>query len=94
MILNFLSHLLDGNEVPVPPPTIEEVTTCVKKLSKGKASGPDEIPIEQYQSNDITCKELHSLIVSIFETEEVPEDLVTRDMLMMYKKKEQNKRTN
>jgi len=55
----------------------------VKKLSKGKASGPDEIPIEQYQSSDIACKELHNLIVSIFETEEVPEDLVTGDMLMM-----------
>ena len=74
MILNFLSHSLDGNEEPVPPPTIEEVTTCVKKISKGKAFGPDEIPIEQYQSSDIDCKELHSLIVSIFETEEVPED--------------------
>ena len=32
--------------------------------------------------------------MSIFETEDVPEDLVTGDMLMMYKKKERNKRTN
>ena len=31
--------------------------------------------------------------MSIFETEEVPEDLVTGDMLMIYKKNERNKRT-
>ena len=77
----------------MPPPKFEETVICLKKLSKGKAAGPDEIPIEQYNSSDSACKELHNLLVLIFDTEEVPEDLVTGDMLMMYKKNERNKRT-
>ena len=39
--------LHSDDEVPVPPPTLEETTTCVRKWSKGKAAGPDDVPIEQ-----------------------------------------------
>ena len=87
-------NLEDPDEEAVPPPTLDETVTCLKKLSRGKAAGPDEIPIEQYQSSDSACRELHNLLVLIFETEQVPEDLVTGDMLMLYKKNERNKRTN
>ena len=67
---------------------------CVKKLNKGKAVGPDDIAIEQYQSSKSACEELHKVIVTIFDKEDVPEEFVTADMLMLYKKKSKDVRSN
>ena len=66
----------------------------MKKLSKGKAAGPDEIPIEQYQSSERACKELQNLITLMWETEDIPDEFVIGDMMMLYKKKSKDCRLN
>ena len=86
--------LTSGEEEAVPPITLEETSACVKMLSKGKAAGPDEVPIEQFQQSESACAALHDVITSIFDTEDVPEELVTGDMLMLYKKKLKDDRSN
>ena len=86
--------LHSDDEAPVPPPSMEETIACVCKLSRGKASGPDDIPIEQYQLSSSACEELHKVLVMIFETEDVPEEFVTGDMLMLYKKSSKDTRSN
>ena len=82
------------DEAPVPLPTLEETIACIKKLSKGKAAGPDGIPIEQYQSSQSATEELHKIIATIFETEDIPTEFVTADMMMLYKKKSKDIRSN
>ena len=52
------------------------------------------MPIEQFQRSDTACAALHEVIASIFDTEDVPEELVTGDMLMLYKKSLKDKRSN
>ena len=85
-------HSEDEEEVPLP--TFDEVKTCVNHQKKEKATGPDDIPIEQYHYSEKACEELHSIIVTIWESEEVPEDLVLGDMMMIYKKKSKDTRSN
>ena len=82
------------DEAVVPLPALEETAACVKKLNKGKAAGPDGIPIEQYQSSQNATEELHKIIVNIFETENIPNEFVTADMMMLYKKKSKDLRSN
>ena len=82
------------NEEDEPLPSLEEVTACVNQLTKGKATGPDEVPIEQYQASQRACEELKNVIVSIWESEEIPESLVLGDMMMIYKKKSKEDRSN
>ena len=65
-----------------------------RNLAKGRQLWFRRNPIEQYHSSDGAGKELHNLLVLIFDMEEAPEDFFTGDMLMMYKKNERNKRTN
>ena len=86
--------LHDENEEIVPLPNITETKLCVKQLNKGRATGPDEVPIEQYQCSETACQELHELITTIWESEEVPDELVLGDMMMIYKKKSKDARTN
>ena len=86
--------LHSNNEEEVPPPSLDEVKACVKKLSNGKGTGPDEVPIEQYQSSEIACEELWQVIQSSWETEEIPEEFVLADMMMIYKKKSKDLRSN
>ena len=52
------------------------------------------MPIEQFQRSESACAALHDVIASIFDTEDVPEELVTGDMLMLYKKKLKDDRSN
>ena len=87
-------NLRSDDEEPVPPLSLEETTACVRKLSKGKAAGPDDIPIEQYQFSESSICELHNLLSLIFETEDIPEEFVTGDMLMLFKKKSKENRAN
>ena len=75
-------------------PSLEEVTMCIKKIKSGKAS-PDNTPrIEQFKASETATEELYHLIVSIFETEAIPNDFILGDMMMLYKKKKQDDRSN
>ena len=86
--------LHSDSELDVPPPTLDEVSACVKQLKKGKSTGPDEVPIEQYQSSQRACRELWEVILSIWDDEQIPEELVLGDMMMLYKKKSKELRSN
>ena len=76
---------LNGEEDP-PIISFEEVTNAVKCLKKNKACGPDGVPIEQYKSSEVACKDV--------DDEQIQENLVLGEMLMMYKKKCKDDRSN
>ena len=89
---------VDLSDIPGEPLpakfTLEEMKECVKKLKTGKACGPDKVPVEQYKSSDEATTELFHLLDNIWETEDVPDDFVSAEMLMFYKKKCKNDRKN
>lgn len=83
-----------ANEDLVPDIDMEEVKVCVTKQKHGKAVGPDGNPVEQYQASDSALKELHHLLLAIWQQETVPDDFVLADMMMLYKKKCKDTRGN
>ena len=80
----------DGSEVI----SLEEVTACVSKMKSGKATGPDEIPVEQYKASPAAVYELHDVLQEIWTTEEIPDEFTLADMQMLYKKKSKDDRKN
>ena len=88
-----LSEPADNAE-NVPDITFEEIQACVTKQKRNKATGPDGVPIEQHQYSQAAIHELHSILLSIFQTEVIPDDLVLADMMMHYKKKCKDTRAN
>ena len=74
--------------------TLEEVKVCVSQLKSGKASGPDEIPVEQFKKSETACKELHLFLTKIWENEDIPSDFVLAIMMMLHKKKSKDDRKN
>ena len=52
-------------EEEVPLPRLEEIDICVQQLTKGKATGPDNIPIEQYRYSERARVELRHVITTI-----------------------------
>ena len=85
---------MPDDQIDTPAIELDEVVACVTKLRSNKAAGPDCIPVEQYKASEDAVIELHSLLSDIFETEEIPDDFVLADMLMTYKKKQQDDRSN
>ena len=83
-----------GNDQPVEDITLEEVKASVKKLNSGKACGPDALQIEQFKASELATTELHQLLLGIWTEEVMPKDFVLADMLMHYKKKCKNNRSN
>ena len=81
-------------EEEVTEPTLMEVEACVKQLKKGKAVGPDTIPVEQFKASKTATTELWHVIQSIWREEVMPEDFVLAEMLMHYKKKSKEDRSN
>ena len=82
------------HESIVPDISIDEVMACVSKLKSGKAPGPDSIPVEQFKYSKTACRELLELLNAIWIEEDVPENLVSATMLMLYKKKTKDDRRN
>ena len=74
--------------------TLEEVEDCVKSLKSNKACGPDNISVEQYKSSDAAIEELFDVLLSIWQEETIPEDFTLGDMMMHYKKKSSDDRSN
>ena len=70
------------------PPTEEEVTKAIKRLSSGKAPGADSIPAEVYASGGpklIQC--LTSLFNSMWTQEKLPQELKDASIIHLYKRK-------
>ena len=55
------------------PPTLQEVTKTINNLKNNKSPGPDGIPVEllKYGVFSLTTQ-LHTLVKSIWDAEEVP----------------------
>ena len=74
--------------------SLEEVKTCVGKMKSSKATGPDEITVEQYKASPSTVSELHNVLQEIWITEEIPDEFTLADIRMLYKKKNKDDRKN
>ncbi|XP_070013920.1 uncharacterized protein [Nicotiana sylvestris] len=66
----------------------EEVDVAIRKMSRGKATGPDEIPVEFWEvAGRIGLEWLTSPFIVIFKTKKMPEIWRWCLMIPLYKKK-------
>ena len=62
-------------EPPVPEPRAFEVELAIENLKSHKSPGIDQIPAELFKAGGRTiCYEIHKLIISIWNKEELPEE--------------------
>jgi hypothetical protein len=57
----------------VPEPSLVEVEIAIGKLKSYKSPGTDNIPAELIKAGGETCSEIHKLICSVRNTEELPQ---------------------
>ena len=63
-------------------------------MKPNKSPGPDSIPAEQLKASNSAAAELHHLLLIMWSQEVIPDDFVLADMLMHYKKKNKDDRSN
>ena len=69
-------------------PTIEEVEKAIKALSCGKAPGSDAIPAEVFkEGGPELSQKITELFISIWHTENVPQDFKDASIVYLYKNK-------
>ncbi|PFX31654.1 Transposon TX1 uncharacterized 149 kDa protein [Stylophora pistillata] len=70
------------------PPSMEEVQKAIKQTSSGKAPGKDGIPAEIYKAaGPVTLNAFHSLLCSIWEEEDIPQEFRDATIISLYKNK-------
>ena len=70
-----------------PEPSAFEVEFGIEKLKSHKSPGIDQIPAELIKAGGGTiCHEIHKLIVSIWNKEELPEEWKELSIVPIYKK--------
>ena len=68
--------------------TQDEVEAALRRIKKGKAVGPDDIPVEAWKClEEIGMKFLTNLMNTILETERMPEDWRESTLVPIYKGK-------
>jgi len=71
----------------VPEPSAFEVEVTIGKLKNHKSPGIDQIPAELIKAGGRTiCYEIHKLIISIWNREELPEEWKESIIVPIYKK--------
>jgi len=71
----------------VPEPRAFEVEMSIEELKSNKSPDIDQIPAELIKAGDRTiCYEIHKLIISIWNKEELPEEWKELIILHIYKK--------
>jgi len=71
----------------VPEPSAFEVELAIEKLRSHKSPGIDKIPAELTKEGGRTIRgEIHKLIISIWNKEELPEEWKESIILPVYKK--------
>ncbi|XP_037804915.1 uncharacterized protein LOC119599254 [Penaeus monodon] len=63
----------------------EEVNAALKKMKNGKATGPDDIPVEVWKEEEVDT--LHGLIKEIMEREAMPEKWRESTLIPIFKEK-------
>ena len=76
-----------GPQLVADPLTEQAFVRALKKLKKGKACGPDNIPGEVYYNCESAARELYELLKLIWEREYVPPELVRAAFVMIFKNK-------
>jgi hypothetical protein len=72
----------------VPEPSASEVDLDIEKLESHKSPGADQIPAEFIKAGGKTIRcEIHKLIISIWNKEELPEEWKESIIVPIYKKK-------
>ncbi|WMV16255.1 hypothetical protein MTR67_009640 [Solanum verrucosum] len=67
---------------------IEEIIRAISKMSRGRVTGPDEIPVEFWKSTDKAGIEwLTGLFNVIFKTAKMPDEWRWSTMVLLYKNK-------
>ena len=73
-----LPPIINNNEGP-PPILEEEVQKALKKMKKGKATGPDEISSAMLTAvGEFGIKEITKLLNILHDADEIPTDLKIR----------------
>jgi len=76
----------------VPEPSAFEVEVTIEKIKGHKSAGIDHIPAELIQAGDrIFHSEIHKLIISIWNKEDLPEEWKESIIVPIYKKGEKNR---
>ena len=71
----------------VPEPSAFEVDLAIEKLKSHKSAGIDEIPAELIKEGGRTiCYQIHKLIVSVWNKEELPEEWKESIIVPIHKK--------
>lgn len=69
-------------------PSMEEAQKAIRQMSSGKAPGRDGIPAEVYKAlSNEALQAFHSILVSIWEEEEMPADLRDASIVSLFKNK-------
>ena len=69
-------------------PSMEEIQKAIRQMSSGKAPGRDGIPAEVYKAlSNEALQAFHSILVSIWEEEEMPADLRDASIVSLFKNK-------
>jgi hypothetical protein len=72
----------------VPEPSLVEVEIAIGKLKSYKSPGTDNIPVELIKAGGETlCSEIHRLICSIWNKEELPQQWKESIIAPIYKKR-------
>ena len=66
--------------------SIKEIQQGIAKMKSNKATGPDAIPVEVFQSCPICMSLLTSLILKIWHSEDVPAEFARATFVMLHKK--------
>ena len=75
-----------NEDVELLPPTYNEVSNIIRKLKNNKASGPDNIVPELVKGGQKLKHRIHSLILMIWEKEELPVDWENSTICPIHKK--------
>jgi hypothetical protein len=88
MGLMMLAHRnIHTAELLVPEQSASEVELAIEELKSHKSLGMDPIPAELIKAGDRTILyEIHKLIISIWNTEELPEEWKESFIVPIYKK--------
>ena len=70
--------------------TQEEFLQAVKRMKKGKATGPDGIPAEVWKHSQLAKEELYFFLRGLWQAEEVPKNFALCAFVMLYKKDSKN----
>jgi hypothetical protein len=71
----------------VPQPSLVEVEIPIGKLKSYKSPGTDQIPAEMIKAGgEMLCSEIHRLICSIWNKEELPQQWKESTIVPIHKK--------